>query len=79
MKKVLAFDIDQTLNVAKTPIPDEIAELLTKCLEIFEIRGDMPGDTSLVSDGPIESRSSYQTEIFHCHTATGALIDGQGS
>lgn len=37
MKKVLAFDIDQTLNVAKTPIPDEIAELLTKCLEKFEI------------------------------------------
>ena len=30
MKKVLAFDIDQTLNVAKTPIPDEIADLLVK-------------------------------------------------
>lgn len=37
MKKVLSFDIDQTLNVAKTPIPDEIAELLTKCLDHFEI------------------------------------------
>ena len=37
MKKVLAFDIDQTLNVAKTPITDEIAELLTKCLEHFEV------------------------------------------
>ena len=37
MKKVLAFDIDQTLNVAKTPITDEIAELLTKCLDKFEI------------------------------------------
>lgn len=37
MKQVLAFDIDQTLNVAKTPIPDEIAELLTSCLEHFEI------------------------------------------
>ncbi len=37
MKKVLAFDIDQTLNIAKTPIPDEIAELLTKCLDHFEI------------------------------------------
>ena len=37
MKKVLAFDIDQTLNVAKTPITDEIAELLTKCLEKFEV------------------------------------------
>ena len=37
MKKVLAFDIDQTLNIAKTPINDEIAELLVKCLTHFEI------------------------------------------
>lgn len=37
MKKVLSFDIDQTLNVAKTPIPDEIADLLIKCLDYFEI------------------------------------------
>ena len=37
MKKVLSFDIDQTLNIAKTPIPDEIADLLTKCLDHFEI------------------------------------------
>ncbi|MBQ9029575.1 HAD-IIB family hydrolase [Candidatus Saccharibacteria bacterium] len=37
MKKVLAFDIDQTLNVAKTPIPDEIADLLIKCLDDFMI------------------------------------------
>ena len=37
MKKVLAFDIDQTLNIAKTPIPDEIADLLIRCLEHFEI------------------------------------------
>ncbi|MBR0488094.1 HAD-IIB family hydrolase [Candidatus Saccharibacteria bacterium] len=37
MKKILAFDIDQTLNIAKTPIPDEIADLLIACLEHFEI------------------------------------------
>lgn len=37
MKKVLSFDVDQTLNIAKTPIPDEIAELLTKCLDHFEV------------------------------------------
>lgn len=36
-KQVLAFDIDQTLNVAKTPIPPEIAEVLKKCLNYFEI------------------------------------------
>lgn len=32
MKKVLSFDVDQTLNVAKTPIPDNIADLLIGCL-----------------------------------------------
>ncbi len=37
MKKVLAFDIDQTLNVAKTPVPDEIADLLNKCLNYYQI------------------------------------------
>ena len=37
MKKVLAFDIDQTLNIAKTPIPEEIAFLLAECLNYFEI------------------------------------------
>ena len=37
MKKVLAFDIDQTLNVAKTPITDDIAQLLIGCLDYFEI------------------------------------------
>ncbi len=37
MKKVLAFDIDQTLNVAKTPIDDQMAELLTNCLNHFEV------------------------------------------
>ena len=37
MKKVLSFDIDQTLNIAKTPITDDIADLLIKCLDHFEI------------------------------------------
>jgi len=37
MKKVLAFDIDQTLNIAKTPIDDDIALLLVKCLNHFKI------------------------------------------
>lgn len=37
MKKVLAFDIDQTLNIAKTPIPPEIVEVLVRCLNHFEI------------------------------------------
>ena len=37
MKKVLTFDIDQTLNIAKTPINSEIAELLVQCLNHFRV------------------------------------------
>lgn len=38
MKSILSFDIDQTLNIAKTPIPSEIAELLVALIEKeFEI------------------------------------------
>lgn len=37
MKKVIAFDVDQTVNVAKTPIPPEVAEVLRECLRLFEI------------------------------------------
>ena len=37
MKKVLAFDVDQTLNVAKTPVPEEIADLLVALLPYYEI------------------------------------------
>lgn len=37
VKSVLAFDIDQTLNIAKTPIPDEIADVLIRCLDHFKI------------------------------------------
>lgn len=36
-KRILSFDIDQTLNIAKTPIPPEIAEVLKECLKHFEI------------------------------------------
>ena len=32
LKKVLSFDVDQTLNVAKTPIPKEMAKLLIQCI-----------------------------------------------
>lgn len=37
MKKILAFDVDQTLNVAKTPIPESMARLLIACTEKFLI------------------------------------------
>lgn len=36
-KKVLAFDVDQTLNIAKTPISPDVAAVLVRCLDYFEI------------------------------------------
>ncbi|HMU12303.1 MAG TPA: HAD-IIB family hydrolase [Candidatus Nanoperiomorbaceae bacterium] len=37
MKKVLAFDIDETLNVAKTPMTTEMAETLAECMDYFQV------------------------------------------
>ncbi len=33
MRKIIAFDQDDTLNVTKQPVPDEMARLLTKLSE----------------------------------------------
>ena len=37
-KKVLAFDLDDTLAVTKSPISDRMSELLGQLLDNFEIR-----------------------------------------
>lgn len=37
MKKVLAFDLDDTLAITKSPISDQMAEVLSKILESFDV------------------------------------------
>lgn len=37
MKKVIAFDLDDTLAVTKSPISDKMAELLGQLIEIYEV------------------------------------------
>ena len=37
MKKILAFDVDNTLNLAKTPMTREMSEVLARCLDQFTI------------------------------------------
>lgn len=37
MKKLLAFDLDDTLAITKSPVSDEMSEILGKVLEEFEI------------------------------------------
>jgi len=36
-KKVIAFDLDDTLAVAKSPIPEEISELLVRLLDKYDV------------------------------------------
>lgn len=64
MKKVLSFDIDQTLNVAKTPITDDIAKLLINCLDHFEIC-------------PISGQKfdQFLIQIVNCLIKNGATTD----
>jgi HAD superfamily hydrolase (TIGR01484 family) len=37
MKKIIAFDLDDTLSVTKSPISDRMSELLGKLLERYEV------------------------------------------
>jgi len=37
MKKVLAFDLDDTLAITKSPISDQMSEILNKVLDEFEV------------------------------------------
>ncbi len=71
MKKALSFDIDQTLNIAKTPVPDEIAELLTKCLDHFEICpiSGQKFDQFLIQivDRLVETGHATEEQLSHLH------------
>ena len=71
MKKVLSFDVDQTLNVAKTPIPDEIADLLLKCLKsglkICPISGQKFDQFLIQIVDPLKSRGATDAELENLH------------
>lgn len=53
MKKVLTFDLDDTLAVSKSPISDEMVEMLSKVLEKF--------DVCIISGGRFEQ---FQTQVI---------------
>lgn len=70
MKRVLAFDIDQTLNVAKTPIPTEIAELLVRCLNHFEIcpiSGQKFEQFLVQIVDPLKAAGVTEQQLIHLH------------
>lgn len=37
MKKLLAFDLDDTLAITKSPLSDEMVEVLSKILDVFDV------------------------------------------
>lgn len=53
MKKVLAFDLDDTLAVSKSPISDRMSELLNELLDHFEV--------CVISGGRYEQ---FQTQVL---------------
>ena len=71
MKKVLSFDVDQTLNVAKTPIPDEIADLLITCLNadfaICPISGQKFDQFLIQIVNRLVERGATPVDLTHLH------------
>ena len=57
MKKVLAFDLDDTLAVTKSPMSDRMAELLTALLDDFDI--------CIISGGRFEQFKTQVIDRLH--------------
>ncbi len=76
-KTVLAFDIDQTLNIAKTPIPPEIATVLVQCLDHFEvcpISGQKFEQFLIQIVAPLQQAGVTSEQLAHLH-----LFPAQGT
>ncbi|MDO5481140.1 MAG: HAD-IIB family hydrolase [Candidatus Saccharibacteria bacterium] len=70
MKKVLSFDLDDTLNVAKVPIPPEIASLLTgltKYYEICPISGQKFEQFLIQIVNPMKVAGATPSDFTHLH------------
>ena len=71
MKKVLSLDVDQTLNIAKTPIPDEIADLLIGCLragfKICPISGQKFDQFLVQIVDPLKSHGATAQDLANLH------------
>ncbi len=57
MKKVLAFDLDDTLAITKSPISDHMSETLGKILETFEV--------CIISGGRFEQFKTQVIDRLH--------------
>lgn len=58
MKKVIAFDLDDTLAVTKSPISDRISELLGMLLETHQV--------CVISGGRFEQFKKQASILWRC-------------
>ena len=73
-KKLLAFDIDLTLSPPKQPITEDIAGLITPCLDHFEIcaiSGQRFEQFEIQIIGPLQNTSPNQLRHLHLLPAQG--------
>lgn len=63
MKKLLAFDLDDTLSITKSPISDEMADTLSKILEKYEV--------CVISGGRFEQ---FEIQITNRLQVSGKLL-----
>jgi phosphomannomutase len=67
MKRVLAFDLDDTLAISKTPISDEMAATLAQALDHFEICIISGGKYELFQNQVIDRLDLTEKELVRLH------------
>jgi phosphomannomutase len=82
-KKVVAFDLDDTLAVAKSPIPDEISELLVRLLDKYDVCIISGGKFGQFKAQVLDKLNATPYELTHLHlmpcTGTKYFIFDSGS
>lgn len=74
MKKLIAFDQDDTLNITKLPVDETMAELLTKLLDKYEVCviSGTDWETMKKNDAePLVDANDSQLSRFHIMPTTG--------
>ncbi len=70
MKKIMSFDVDQTLNVAKTPITEEMAKVLIKLLDryiVAPISGQKYDQFLIQIVEPLKAAGVTETQLKNLH------------
>ncbi len=66
-KKVIAFDLDDTLAVAKSPIPEEISELIVRLIDKYDVCIISGGKFDQFRVQVIDKLDATPYELTHLH------------